>query len=69
MVTSGEVSKADNGTVGQVRNLGPADIEQDKVGRGRCHLPQSSSASRFTAWRRRPPRPGDPGKVAISCST
>jgi hypothetical protein len=31
------------------RDLGPVGIEQGEVQRGRCHLPQSSSASRFTA--------------------
>jgi hypothetical protein len=33
----------------QPRDLGPVGIEQGEVQRGRGHLPQSSSASRFTA--------------------
>src|SRR6478672_9348910 len=33
----------------QDRNIRPGRIEQDEVRGSRCHLPQSSSASRFTA--------------------
>src|SRR5262249_50382007 len=47
----------------------PVRPKADDLALATSHLAQSSSASRFTARRRRPPRPGDPGKVAIPCST
>src|SRR5262249_20387577 len=54
--------------VDQIREV-PFVPKADDLALATSHLAQSSSASRFTARRRRPPRPGDPGKVAIPCST
>src|SRR5262245_37975345 len=49
----------------QIREF-PFVRKADDLALATSHLAQSSSASRFTARRRWPPRPGNPRKVAIS---